>query len=373
MNGTGLTIGLGGATRHGCAAVSDGRAILGVCEQERATRIRAAGFNATGLPDEALELLLARAGRGRADIARYAVAERSGPDGPNVVHIDHHLAHASAAYRSSAFTSAVIVVCDDEAPKVSVWTGVGAEVSRVEWPWEGIGFSDLYSACARLFGFDSQAGEQRFEALARLDPHHRDERLETLFTTDGTSIECDPAWEARSADWFLTSAGSNVLARAPHAAALQRRIGELLLALLAKVRAATGAEHLCLGGSLFDHSAINTAVRSAGLFSRVFVPVNPGNAGLAVGTALHESRRPPTPLSPFLGPQYAPDEIKATLTTASFLTTGSASPKRSISSSRRCSGDSSSDGTTARWSGARARSARGRSSPIRLRSSCSRT
>jgi carbamoyltransferase len=54
-------------------------------------------------------------------------------------------------------------------------------------------------------------------------------------------------------------------------------------------------------------------VRSSGLFSRVFVPVNPGNAGLAVGAVLHERRSAPTLLSPFLGPAYTLSEIKATL------------------------------------------------------------
>jgi hypothetical protein len=59
-----LSIGLGGAAQHGCAALADGVSILGVCEQERVTRVRGAGFNAaSGLPDEAIELLLRRAGR----------------------------------------------------------------------------------------------------------------------------------------------------------------------------------------------------------------------------------------------------------------------------------------------------------------------
>ena len=71
----GLTVGLGGAASHGCVAVSDGKAILGVCEQERATRVRAAGFNSSGLPDEALDLVLSRSGRNRNEIDRYAVGE----------------------------------------------------------------------------------------------------------------------------------------------------------------------------------------------------------------------------------------------------------------------------------------------------------
>jgi hypothetical protein len=51
-------IGLGGAARNGCVALRVDDGILGVCEQERITRVRAAGFNASGLPDEALDELL---------------------------------------------------------------------------------------------------------------------------------------------------------------------------------------------------------------------------------------------------------------------------------------------------------------------------
>ena len=70
---------------------------------------------------------------------------------------------------------------------------------------------------------------------------------------------------------------------------------------------------LCLGGSLFFHSSINSAVRQSGLFERVFVPANPGNAGLAVGTAKRLAGLAPAPLSAFMGPSFDPDAIKSTL------------------------------------------------------------
>jgi carbamoyltransferase len=108
------------------------------------------------------------------------------------------------------------------------------------------------------------------------------------------------------------ASGANV-ANAGLAAALQARIGELLVEFLASVRRRTGCEDVCLAGSLFDHSAINTAVKRDGPFAHVFVPIDPGNSGLAVGTALYDAGRPPHQVSPFLGPAYGPDEIKGTI------------------------------------------------------------
>jgi carbamoyltransferase len=41
-----------------------------------------------------------------------------------------------------------------------------------------------------------------------------------------------------------------------------------------------------LGGGLFYNTYFNTLISTSGIFERVFVPINPGNAGLAVGGAL---------------------------------------------------------------------------------------
>ncbi len=45
----------------------------------------------------------------------------------------------------------------------------------------------------------------------------------------------------------------------------------------------------------------------------MFVPANPGNAGLAVGAAKRLAGLAPAPLSAFMGPSFDPDEIKSTL------------------------------------------------------------
>jgi carbamoyltransferase len=311
-----LTAGLGGAARHGCVALVDRERVVGVCEQERVTRVRGAGFNGTGLPDEALDTLLERLGGTRRDVKAFATAESEPPlaTGAAIERIDHHLAHACASYLSSPFTAATIVVCDRELPKVSVWRGAGRDVTRVDWPWNGPGFTDLYSECAETIGLASEGGGQRFEALARLKANHRDERIARLMTGDGTSLSTQANWQASArqnlSDYDLrigtpSSAGL--------AAALQSRVGELFIEFLRMVRERTGSDALCLAGSFFHHSSINTLVKQSGLFARVHVPINPGNAGLAVGTALRVSGADPRPVTPFLGPSYQADEIKATL------------------------------------------------------------
>lgn len=307
-----LTAGLGGSSRHGCVALSDGERLVGVCEQERVTRVRGAGFNSTGLPDEAFDTLLERRGQTRADVIRYVTAEA--PREPVMVaseRIDHHLAHASAAYLTSPFESSVVVVCDHEAPKVSVWLGKGADLIPVEWPWQGPGFSEVFSRCAAILGFRPDAGDQRMEALARLRPRRQQSALGDLLGHDGTTLVA-PGWESTIEDQRLKR-GPSVESDAELAAALQWSIGSRVIELLRAVHRQVGGDRLCLAGSLFYHSAINTMVKRDGPFAEVFVPVDPGNPGLAVGTALHASGKRTSPASPFLGPEYTSYEIKQTL------------------------------------------------------------
>jgi carbamoyltransferase len=311
-----LTAGLGGATSHACVALIEEQQVIGVCEQERITRVKGAGFNSSGLPDEAIDTLLDRLGRRRDAIERFAVAEL----GHEAAHaslaveaLDHHFAHACASYLTSPFSSATIVVCDHEEPKVSVWQGRGAEVTRVDWPWRGPGFADLYSLCAQTLGLTSADGGQRFEALARLQAGRRDDRLTALLRVTETGLELEPDWQSTVLSFLPTTVRPGTPEAAPLTSALQERVGELFIEWLRAVQQRTGGDALCLGGSFFYHSSITSLAKQAGLFRRVFVPVNPGNAGLAVGAGLRVSGAAPRLVSPFLGPAYSQDEIKATL------------------------------------------------------------
>ena len=308
-----LTAGLGGVARHGCVALAEDDRLLGVCAQERVTRVRAAGFNTTGLPDEALDTLLRRLGRSRQDVGRYVVAETcSAPEnGARIERLDHHFAHACTAYLTSQFASATVVVCDEDAPKVSVWEARDGSITPVEWPWTGPGFNDIYARLCRAFGFQSTMRDHRLEALARLRPGSNETSMRPLVSARADSITVAPHLEAEVEESLADSPDDS--ARASVAAALQGQLGSAFLEFLAAVRKRSEYAHLALGGSLFYHSWVNTLAKRAGLFTEAFVPIDPGNAGLAVGAALHASGASSRFLSPFLGPAYTGQEIKETL------------------------------------------------------------
>jgi carbamoyltransferase len=104
------------------------------------------------------------------------------------------------------------------------------------------------------------------------------------------------------------------LARGGHqqAASLQRTLGDKLLAMLDDLRQRTKATELCLSGGVFFNTYFTSLVSAARLFHDVFVPPHPGGNGAALGAALLLAKRADVS-SPYLGPSYSDQEIKATL------------------------------------------------------------
>jgi carbamoyltransferase len=308
-------VGVTNGMRNGAAAVGLAGALAGVCSQERVTRTRGAGSNATGLPDQALDLLLSRQGLKRSDVSRWVMAGSPGGISPiaECELLDHHFAHACSAYLTSPFDSATIVISDRDAPGVSVWAGRSGSVTRLDVPWHGEGFAEVFSRLARAIGFQADAADQRFEALARLQPDGRQARVDALMTFEADHLVVNPGLEARVEEWLAGERSPEHPARAALAAALQARLGELFLEWLRRIRGKADAGQLCIGGSFFYHSSLNTLVKRAGVFDQVFVPVDPGDSGLAAGVALHALGGGPKAVSPFLGPSYTPEEIKEVL------------------------------------------------------------
>ncbi|HXH24364.1 MAG TPA: carbamoyltransferase C-terminal domain-containing protein [Vicinamibacterales bacterium] len=313
---TTATVGISGSRRNAAAAVAVNGRLEAFCEQERVTRVRRIGLAPGQLPAEALGTALATAGVAASDIGTFAVAEPDAmlPDSVPILRQLHHRAHAATAWLTSPFDRAAILVCDRHRPQpVSVWVADSAGLVDLEWPWQGPGLADLYAECAAALGFAGR--EHQLETLARLSDGREADRFAPLLAYSDGCVRVDPRWPARVADW-CAGAVDPERARARIAAAFQEHLARLLVALLADVKARVGVDHLCLTGGLFYNTRLNTAVAQSGLFARVHVPPNPGNAGLAAGLALAPSgdhTAATRARSPFLGPEYAPEAIKTVL------------------------------------------------------------
>lgn len=312
-----LIAGLTPVTPAGAVALGSDHRLNAACPHERITRVRARSAR-QGWPDETLDLLLARRSASRRDVHRY-VAVEAPPGAPTTPlpagseGLDHHRAHACTAYFTSPFTAAAIVVCDEGSPGSSVWVGEGAAVRRLDWPGAGMGFADAYTWIAQAVGLTGPGAGQRLEALARLAPGQRSAWAEAVFSATDDGLVLTPSAGAAVAQALGAPTHLGDPASAAVAAALQARLGDLFVELLAAVRRRTGQERVCLGGTLFNHSSVTTRARLDGGFAEVFVPADPGDTGLAVGAVLHALGQPPAPVPARLGPSYSAEEIKAAL------------------------------------------------------------
>ena len=315
-----LILGVAGATRNAALALCNEGRIVGVCERERVTRTRRAALGHGQLPKETLNAILRIGKCSRQDIGTYAIAESAIrlPES-SVKYVDHHYAHAATAFYSSPYPSATILVCDRRSdPELTVWSGDAGGIRQLDFTWGGPAFATIYSMAAEAFGFSREGDEHRLEALARVGEHRCNPNVAAIAHRDACLDV--PAHFQASIEAVVgrngTSAADSV--KASLAEQIQRHVGDLLLQTLAAVHARFGGEHLCLAGGLFYNSYFTTLLAQSRLYADTFVPANPGNAGVAVGAALTIAalERPLVrrdTLSPFLGPEFTPQEIKATL------------------------------------------------------------
>jgi carbamoyltransferase len=310
-----VLIGMAGARRHGCVAVWCDGVMRGACEVERVTRTRGEALPRATLPTMALAALETLPDDCRSLV--ISESEIKTPSGLAALRLDHHEAHAAMAYLTSPFERALVVVCDMRRPGVSVWLGEEAAVTHVDRAWVGPSFAQLYSASAEAIGLMGPGRERAMEALARGSPPLGLEQVARLWRFGGDRVFLRKDWRRCLAAWATSASGCRKRL-AGLAAAVQQHLGSLLLELLADLRQSIDIGTVCLGGGLFHNTYVNTIVQQSGLFARTFVPVNPGNAGLAVGNALaaaanETSRRPAAPKTPFIGPGFSCEEIKAVL------------------------------------------------------------
>jgi carbamoyltransferase len=312
-------LGISGASRNACAAVCVDGDIRAVCEQERLVRIRGVGLD-DRVPSEAVDEVLALASRRRGDVTRYVLAEERAqlPSDLDFEVLDHHEAHAATAFFTSPFKRAAVLVCDrDRSRDFSVWIGDGTTLIDQKWRLGGEGFALLYSECAEVFGFAPNAQEHRLEALARLGRGQRTEEFRRLLRYEDRSLVVDPGWKVKVEQMVGTARQTGSHALAEVASSFQHRLGEVLVDVIADVCQTLGVDTLCLGGGLFFNTYFNTVVRGSGVVKETFVPINPGNAGLAVGATLlvgaADHALANRAVSPFLGPEYDSEAIKSVL------------------------------------------------------------
>ncbi|HXO16112.1 MAG TPA: carbamoyltransferase N-terminal domain-containing protein, partial [Steroidobacteraceae bacterium] len=253
-----------------------------------------------------------------------------------ILFCEHHQSHAAAAFLTAPTKSAAILTADGVGEWATLTLGRGevdeAGRTRIELSRElrfphSLGM--LYSTFTAYLGFPVNEGEYKVMGLAAYGKPTYEELLKRIArrTPDG-GVALDLSWfdfhqSARHSysrklvaelgparePWDpidLQSADGRRYADV--AASVQRVLEEILVDLARRLQRETGLQDLCLGGGVALNGVANARILRKSGFRNVYVPSAPGDAGCALGAALHADRihfaRPHRPVAdhPYWGP-----------------------------------------------------------------------
>jgi carbamoyltransferase len=343
------------------ALVVDGE-IVAAAEEERFSRRkhgkRPVPFSAWELPEKSAAWCLAEGGLTAADVdvvtysfdpalarpaeelgladpwdhLRTTYAQRApqflasalpGLDPGQVRYVPHHVAHAASAGLAAPHPESSVLVLDGRGEAVSHLAGrYAADGSLTVLASQGLPHSLglLYEDVTEHLGFQRSSDEYKVMALASYGvPRHLPVLREAVRVTGDGGFRTDPvAWDA-----LAKRRGHGDEFDAEHAdlaASVQARLEEVLLQLVRWLHEQTGDRVLTMAGGVALNCVANSRLAAEGPFETVWVQPAAGDAGTALGGALHVAavagERPAPMAGADLGRAWTDAELAAWLDTA---------------------------------------------------------
>lgn len=236
--------------------------------------------------------------------------------------VSHHVAHAASAYLATPLPGSSVLVLDGRGEAHSHLAGRATDgdlevLARQALPHSlGLRYEDV---TAHL-GFRRSSDEYKVMAMASYGhPRHLEALREAFFATDDGGYVADEVdWSAfappRRADEEWTQSHADL------AASVQARVEEVLVDLARWLHDQTGDHALTMAGGVALNCVANSRVWRESPFERVWVQPAAGDAGTALGAALHTAHAEGEPTKAMhtvaLGRSWADDQLAASLDAA---------------------------------------------------------
>jgi carbamoyltransferase len=216
-----------------------------------------------------------------------------GLDPARVRFVPHHMAHAASAGLASGFPETAVLVLDGRGEGGSYLAGRyrngRLEVLATQELPHSLGL--LYEQLTEHLGFARGSDEYKVMGLAAYgEPEFLPEFRSAVQTTGNGGFQVEPVdWEA-FAPRVPPGEEAWTESHAALAASVQRRLEEVLLELAAWLFDQTGERRLALAGGVALNCVANTRLWREGPFDEIWVQPAAGDAGTALGAALHVAR-----------------------------------------------------------------------------------
>jgi carbamoyltransferase len=253
----------------------------------------------------------------------FLAASLPGLDPAAVRFVPHHVAHAaSAGLASPHHDAADVLVLDGRGESASHLAGRyergSLEIFRTQELPHSLGL--LYETVTEHLGFLRSSDEYKVMALASYGrPRFLEELRRAVYATGDGGFHTEPLdWQSlvkrRGAEEEWTQDHADL------AASVQHRLEEVLLELAGWLHARTGNDTLTLAGGVALNCVANTRLFDSSPYDHVWVQPAAGDAGTALGGALHVARAEGDLTAPMpgagLGRGFGEADIEAWLATA---------------------------------------------------------
>ena len=236
--------------------------------------------------------------------------------------VPHHVAHAASAHLAAPFPSSAVLVLDGRGEVASHVAGrsVGGDLEVLAAQRLPHSLGLLYEEVTEHLGFRRSSDEYKVMALAAYGrPRFLPDLRRAVRPTGTGGFEVDPL----DLGEFVKGRRPSEPVDADHAdlaSSIQVRLEEVLLDLARWLHGATGDRKLTLAGGVALNCVANARIAAEGPFDELWVQPAAGDAGTALGAALHVAHDLGDPVEAMagadLGRGWSEDELEAWLTTA---------------------------------------------------------
>ena len=275
---------------------------------------------------------------------------------PEIVFVNHHLAHAVSAYFHSNLTDALVLAIDGsgEIDTTTWWEARDRKLTLLHAVKTPHSLGWFYSAFTEYLGFEAYDGEYKVMGLAAYGKHDPDlaARLQQLIWYDGKGgLESNPhllAMGPRTDSSYVPDKLSEFMGRSPRskdeeidpwfinlAYEVQQRLEGIVFEMTKYWVEKTGLRQLAIAGGVGLNVKMNGNLFKSGYLDDIFIHPLSADTGMAIASAMTlEYQKGTLKQQPiehvYFGPEYLDDEIEETLKACELEYTRETSIERSV-------------------------------------------
>jgi carbamoyltransferase len=209
-----------------------------------------------------------------------------------ITYVPHHAAHAAMGFYTSKFPDAVVVVVDaiGEWDTTTVWSADSKGLKCVFRNTYPNSMGLFYSAATQAIGLKPNEEEYILMGMAAYGkPVYTQLLKDRLFKVwDGPRSKLRHNLHRGMKPWVTVPSDDY----ADFAASVQQIFKEYMFSLCAYAQVRVKSKNLIIVGGGALNCAVNGEIDKLKVFDRIWVPPNPGDAGLSLGAIAYHTKQP---------------------------------------------------------------------------------